>query len=154
VFGEDGGCERGDCAVVDDVEDGVVDGYVGVGAVLRDEFLEVLFAATGDNYACAGFDELGEFVSMIRYMYVVCLMWPHTFAARAQPIPLVAPRTRTFLYWRDDIFVIEISLKARRFKGLYECNSIGGRTPFETYNRPEVVSLSDPRGRDHDVISS
>jgi hypothetical protein len=58
VFGEDVGCEGGDGGVVGDVEDGVVDGYVGVGAVLRDEALKVLFTAAADDYACAGFKEL------------------------------------------------------------------------------------------------
>jgi hypothetical protein len=44
--------------VVGDVEDGVVDGYVGGGAVLFHEFLEVLLTAAADDYACAGFKEL------------------------------------------------------------------------------------------------
>jgi hypothetical protein len=103
VFGEDVGCERWDGLVIGDVEDGVVDGYVGVGAVLLDEFLEVFLTTAADDYACAGFDELGGLLA--RYRNVVWLMESHTFAARAQPMPLVAPRTRTFLYWREGILV-------------------------------------------------
>jgi hypothetical protein len=31
--------------------------------------------------------------------------YTHTFAASAQPMPLVAPRTRTFLYCKEDILL-------------------------------------------------